>query len=133
MRKPAAKSTPRRAAAARTNGAKGGRPKERIPEEVLQELGEFPFGKPFEIARWWQHLLGRVALLRARGEIGVELTTTMLALAKGGQSVFPLDLTIAVEEMLRAEREAASADHGGPETEELGDARPAAAVRKSTH
>jgi len=114
--------TPARAEAARHNGAKGGRPRSRLPEDVIATIGAPPMDPADALGRtrWASLLVTQVAWLEANGLIGADLADRLCKRAAVAARVFPTDLVLAVESKLRKEQETTVVSEAGPALEEIG-------------
>lgn len=135
-RKPG-QTSPAIAAAARRNGeagaehgAKGGRPRDSLPAEVMERLGPPPSG-PLDLARWNQRMLAEVAVLLMAGTIGHELADKLRALAATISKALPTDILVEVERLLRVDEKGQKAAATGTATEEVPNGEPDRSIRRS--
>ncbi len=97
---------------------KRGRPRSRLPDDVIDRLGPVPT-TPLKRAEWYAQLLAEIAELEIRGLISEALSDRLRAVIKLSTSVMPLEAIYAAEEMLRQEQKNIdSDDDGGPDLEE---------------
>ena len=120
---PAAKSTAKlaatkRAAIARKNGKKGGRPRSTLPAEVLDRLGPPPAAALAQAA-WASQLLGELVLLQGKGEIDRDLAAALRATATAIHRAVPPTTYAEIDRKLSAEALAIAADGLGPATQPL--------------
>lgn len=102
-------------ASAQANGVLGGRPRDRLPEEVITRLGPPP-ATPKDLRTWNAKLLAEVQWLSVRGEIGNELAASLRANAGALDRALPNEPTQSHdandddEESIGPELEAAAGD-----------------------
>jgi hypothetical protein len=112
------KASPARAAAARANGSRGGRPRARLPDDVLALIGPMPAGV-LERAHWANRVLITALDLSIRGQLDKELAATIRAFAGTISRTIPLDVAAELERRLRADAEQVAEDTKGPQVEEV--------------
>lgn len=74
-----------------------GRPRDRLPDAVIESLGE-PGATPREIRIWNAKLLAQVQLLSMRGEISVDLAASLRANAGAIDRALPVERPGASED-----------------------------------
>lgn len=77
-------------ASAKANGEMGGRPRDRLSDEVIARLGPPP-ATPKELRTWNAKLLAEVQWLSLRGEIGTELAASLRANAGALDRALPAE------------------------------------------
>lgn len=124
-------TTPARAAAARANGARGGRPKAKLPEESIARLGPPPTDDPFALVRWHAACLAEVQWLAMRGEIGSDLASSLRAGAGTAARLLPPDIVAALHRELDDRDDDIKKDTLGPPLEPVDPTLPDVSVRRS--
>ena len=112
MTKPNAK-----ARAARENGKRGGRPRSKLPPELLARIGEPPGGDPLALIRWCNDCLGQLTWLTMIGELDRALGATIRAFVSTIIKTVPPDLYADLERQFRQADADQNLDDLGPETE----------------
>jgi len=79
------------AASSRTNGAKGGRPRARLPEDRIHELGPEP-DDPLKVPKWHRKLTGILIEGLVTGRDWKELAKTVQSLQKTTNLTLKLEL-----------------------------------------
>jgi hypothetical protein len=113
------RASPARAAAARANGSRGGRPRARLPDDVLALIGPMPTTGVLERAHWANKVLLTALDLSIRGALDKELAATIRAFAGTISRTIPLDVAAELERRLRADAEQVAEDTTGPQVEEV--------------
>lgn len=72
-------TSPAIAAAAIEAGKQGGRPRDRVPAEIVKALRDLPRTTPDEIRTWCQRGLAELVLLQMEGEVGQSLAQSVRA------------------------------------------------------
>ena len=111
--------TPKKAAAARANGERGGRPPGALPDHLRQLLDHAPVGKPLKRNGWAADVLLALSQARIEGEPGIdtlarELRANFSVMAKLAEH----DLLYKAERALKEDQDSRTADDG-PEEEDL--------------
>jgi hypothetical protein len=75
-RKPS--TSPARSRAARANGARGGRPRDRLPQDLVDELAAVP-AKAADLELWRLRALALLFKAQISGLVGVELAASVRA------------------------------------------------------
>lgn len=112
------------------NGEKGGRPRDRLPQDVIDRLGPPP-AAPLELARWNQRMMAEVASGLMAGTIGHELADKLRAVGSSISKALPTDILVEVERLLRNDGKEMSAPTTGPTLEEVPDGEPDRAIRRT--
>lgn len=100
-------------------GKRPGRPKSRLPQQVLDELGPPP-DSPLQLARWATRLLTKATWLQLKGEIGTELAGNIRAFVGSITRAQQADIAAELERMLNAEAKDQETDDIGPRLEKKG-------------
>lgn len=127
-RKPRSARPARAAATARENGAKGGRPRNRLPQDLLDRIGPPP-DSPLQLARWASSLLAQVAWLQFQGKVADGLAATVRATVGAITRAQPTDIMAELERLLREDAGERAADDVGPQPEKVSGAGPHQALR----
>lgn len=97
---------------------KRGRPRSKLPQEVLDRLGPPPEGA-LARSHWSSRLLAETAWLSLRGEVNREVASEVRAFVGAIQRAQPMDVAAELDKVLRADSEAIEADEIGPQMEKL--------------
>lgn len=109
----AGKSSPANTAAARKNGAKGGRPKSKFPAAVLKRIGPPPINKPLKLARWWTEVLSEMTWLQINGKPGLDsLAKEIRSAAAAAGRVLPHDIQFEAARLIQLDTDEMDADAG---------------------
>lgn len=116
-----------RAAVARENGRRGGRPKATLPPEVSARLGPPPV-KPLELARWQQRYVAELAYLLGVGQVDRGLAGAISSVLGKSARMMPLDVLADLEDSLKLSDTLMKAPDAGPQlVEDDRDVQPGAA------
>lgn len=107
--------TPAKRAAARTNGAKGGRQREKLPEQLLKELGNPP-GDPLKKAAWWGRLLEVVQIGVLKGRPWIQLMRDARANAAIAAKLLPDEIKAKALQLLEQDEQDKREDASAVET-----------------
>lgn len=83
-----------------------GRPKSKLPQEVLDTIGPIPIGNPLKQARWWTDAIGVLTLGVLEGEPWKELLETVRASAGAAGRVLPHDIVFEAARIIDADSNA---------------------------
>lgn len=89
--------------AAKSNPRRTGRPRGRLPEDVLSELGRPPDDDPIAAQLWWSKLLAEVAWLLASGRIPATLAMSLRAIASSAAKALPEEIKARAARILEDE------------------------------
>ena len=80
-----------------------GRPRSKLPQEVLRKVGEPPIDDPLKLARWWQKAIAVMTLGVLEGEPWKELLETVRASASAAGRVLPHDIMFEAARIVQAD------------------------------
>lgn len=101
-----------------------GRPRSRLPDEVIKRLGPCP-ADPLARQHWVHAMLGEIVGLQAIGEIDSGLAAELRASISAMVRAIPMQVLIDVDERMQADEEAVEADDRGPQMEPIDGEAPA--------
>ena len=100
-----------------------GRPKSKLPPEVLDTIGPIPIGDPLKQARWWTNAIGVLTLGVLEGQPWKELLETVRASAGAAGRVLPADIVFEAARIIDDDAHALK-ETGGVKPTKRGDDAP---------
>ena len=95
---------------------KGGRPRAKLPEDLLARIGPPP-ADPIQAGRWVSRLMLELLWLEARGEAPAKLAERLKSIAGAAIRALPAEAAAELDRRLRAGDEEGKAETAGPTPE----------------
>lgn len=106
-------------AIARANGAKGGRPRTTLPQDLIERVGEPPLDAPLQLSRWASKLNTIAGWMALKGKLNKGLADRVRAFAASVTRSQPTDVAAELERLLREDAGDRAVDDVGPQLEKV--------------